>query len=63
MSNRDKMIAAKWCDLLKIMVESQYCLGGASPEEIKAATVDFLMNAAERIYSQIPQSTLVPPLR
>lgn len=63
MGKRQKKAAIRWCDDLKRLVELTYCLGGASADEIKAATVDFLMNAASKIYEQIPPQTEIPPAR
>jgi hypothetical protein len=63
MNRKEKQVAVRWCDDLRKLVGAAYCLGGASADEIKAATVDFLLNAAARIYDQIPPQTEIPPAR
>lgn len=58
-----KVRAKRFSDALKACVESTYCLGGASEDEIKAATADFLMSVAHMFISQISTDVEVPTIR
>jgi hypothetical protein len=63
MTREEKVKAKRFCDALKEMVHMQYCLGGASPDEIKAATVDFLFEAGYSILRTIENDVEVPSAR
>lgn len=55
--------AKRFADALRDCVEHDYCLGGASDDEIRAAYADFLHDAFHMFVSEITTDVEVPSLR